>query len=240
MLMALASRTDVADLAAEYAATGSVSVPGLLTPSAAAGLREAVEGEGAWVEIFRAGETVYEMPHATFLGLPNDQKDDLRRLVEQSAKGGLQYRYRTVRVCEEPQVRAESGRPIDRFTDLLNSPEALALLRAITGNAEISLVDAQATDYRAGDFLTTHDDAIEGKHRRAAYVFGLTTGWQADWGGLLLFEKGDRVTGYIPDYNALRLFAVPARHHVSMVSPWVEARRLSITGWLRAASPEGV
>ena len=120
----------------------------------------------------------------------------------------------------------------------MSSGTILGLLHEITGLGGMAFADAQATDFGAGDFLTTHDDGIEGKNRFAAYVFGLTRRWQADWGGLLLLEDGDRVSGFVPDFNVLRIFAVPRPHHVSCVSPWVEQRRVSITGWLRGFAGE--
>jgi len=232
--MKLSARSDLEMLAARYAADGAVSVPDFLSPAAAEELAMELTGADLWVEIFRAGEKVYEMPHAQFLALPDAQKDELRRKIEDAARGGLQYRYRAIRVSEDAAERMARGLAVDRFADLLNLPSTIGLLRTITGSASLDFADAQATDYRAGDFLTTHDDAIEGKNRVAAYVYSLTSHWQADWGGLLLFERGAEVTGFVPDYNVLRLFAVPSTHHVSYVAPWVDARRLSVTGWLRS------
>lgn len=178
------------------------------------------------------------MPHRHFMDLPPTEKRKLREMVENAARTGLQYRYRSIRVEESRETRGRRGLVLDKFADLLNAPATIAMLRAIVSESAIGFADAQATDYRAGDFLTTHDDAVEGKDRQAAYVFGLTERWQADWGGLLLFEDGDRVEGFVPDFNILRVFKVPRRHHVSYVAPWVEARRLSVTGWLRAGGPE--
>ena len=237
MTMEPVPRTDLPALAARYAAEGAVSVPDFLSPVAADDLSAELEQADLWVEIFRAGAKVYEMPHAQFLVVPAAQKDELRRKIEDAARGGLQYRYRAIRVAETAAERARRGLAVDRFADVLNAPATIDLLRTITGSASLDFADAQATDYRAGDFLTTHDDAIEGKNRVAAYVFGLTSHWQADWGGLLLFERGAEVTGFIPDFNVLRLFAVPSTHHVSYVAPWVDARRLSVTGWLRSGVP---
>jgi SM-20-related protein len=239
MAISLTPRSDLGALAQRFAQGGAVSIPALLPPGQAAELARELAETQLWVEIFRAGEKVYEMPHAQFLALSPAQKDDLRRMVEDAARDGLQYRYRAIRVSEDAKERARRGLAIDRFADLLNAPETLDLLRAIVGTPAIGLADAQATDYRAGDFLTTHDDAIEGKNRVAAYVYSLTTGWQADWGGLLLLETGEAVSGFIPEFNTLRLFSVPTRHHVSYVAPWVTARRLSITGWLRGTGSGG-
>ena len=234
MTIELNPRPDAPLLAARYATEGAVSVPGFLSPASAEELAAELEQAELWVEIFRAGAKVYEMPHAQFLALPDAQKDELRRKIEDAARGGLQYRYRAIRVSEDAAERMARGLAVDRFADLLNLPSTIGLLRTITGSASLDFADAQATDYRAGDFLTTHDDAIEGKNRVAAYVYSLTSHWQADWGGLLLFERGAEVTGFVPDYNVLRLFAVPSTHHVSYVAPWVDARRFSVTGWLRS------
>ena len=238
MSLTLAPRPDVDRLAAQFAAAGAVSVPGFLSADSAAGLAAELQANDSWVEIFRAGEKVYEMAHRDYQAMPEPQKGELRRMVEDAAKTGLQYRYRAIRVSEDPVERASRALLLDAFADLLNTPHAQALMRAITASRKIAFADAQATDYRAGDFLTDHDDGVEGKGRVAAYVFGLTTGWQADWGGLLLFDNDQEVSGFIPDFNVLRVFAVPRSHHVSYVAPWVTARRLSVTGWLRSGSPE--
>lgn len=230
-------RGDIDQLTAGLRAEGAVSIPGFLETADAQDLAAELESAADWVEIFRGEEKVYEMPQAAFLALDAARKAELQRRVERAARLGLQYRYRAIRVSEDAAERAQRGMLLDRFADLMNSAAGLALLRKITGCADIALADAQATDYRAGDFLTTHDDGIEGKNRLFAYVFSLTPTWRADWGGLLMFEHGERVSGFVPDFNVLRLFAVPSAHHVSYVAPWVEARRLSITGWLRAAGP---
>lgn len=233
----ISPRNDVDVLAARYASAGCVSVPEFLPFELACAIAEELSASNLWVEIFRAGEKVYEMPHAEFLALSPDRKVSLRSLVEAAAQDGLQYRYRAIRVAEDPTERNRRGLALDHFANVLNTPGTMKLLQAITGSTHIAFADAQATDYRAGDFLTTHDDAIEGKNRLFAYVYSLTPRWQADWGGLLLLEDGECVSGFLPAFNVLRLFAVPRRHHVSLVAPWVDARRLSITGWLRSVAP---
>jgi Rps23 Pro-64 3,4-dihydroxylase Tpa1-like proline 4-hydroxylase len=39
---------------------------------------------------------------------------------------------------------------------------------------------------------------------------------------------------FMPRWNSLSLFRVPALHAVSLVAPWAGAERLAITGWLLA------
>ena len=116
----------------------------------------------------------------------------------------------------------------------LNGEAFLSFARRLTGAADIGYVDAQATRYRAGHFLTVHDDHVAGADRRAAYVLNLTKGWKPDWGGQLLFHDADgHVTGgFMPAFNALNVFLVPAAHSVSVVAPYAGGVRYAITGWM--------
>jgi len=97
-------------------------------------------------------------------------------------------------------------------------------------------VDGQATQYLPGHFLTSHDDAVAGKNRVAAYVLSLTPGWRIEWGGLLQFHDGDGDVGLAlaPRFNAMHLLRVPQVHSVSFVAPYAGTPRVSVTGWLRA------
>ncbi len=108
-------------------------------------------------------------------------------------------------------------------------------MRELTGLSDISWADAQATLYRPGDFLTVHDDRIGGHKRLAAYVLNMTPGWRADWGGVLQFldPSGHVAEGYVPTFNALNLFKVPALHSVSQVALY-GGLRYSVTGWFHA------
>lgn len=122
-------------------------------------------------------------------------------------------------------------------TEIFGAPPFRDLMRRITGDDAIDYADGQATLYRAGDFLTRHDDRVEGKGRRAAYVLGFTPEWVTDWGSLLAFPdaEGHVAEAYRPAFNALSLFRVPMLHAVTQVSEFAPAGRYSITGWLRAA-----
>ena len=117
----------------------------------------------------------------------------------------------------------------------LNGSEFLDLTRAVTGNETINYLDAQATLYRGGHFLTAHDDEVAGTNRLAAYVMSFTSAWRPEWGGLLEFIDGDGQieAGYMPDFNTLKIFRIPATHHVSIVAPYAAVGRYSIIGWLR-------
>lgn len=123
--------------------------------------------------------------------------------------------------------------PLHRLLEVLNSPNYLELMRFLTGKPVVKL-DAQATRYRPGHFLRRHNDFHPTDGRLCAYVLNLSRGWQADWGGLLQFLDGDgQVTDtFLPAYNQLAIFEVPQWHVVSLVAPWADAPRLSVTGWM--------
>ena len=56
------------------------------------------------------------------------------------------------------------------------------------------------------------------------------SGWRSEWGGLLLFQDGDRLHGYRPIPGALTVFPVAAGALISLITPQ-GARRTSILGW---------
>ena len=118
----------------------------------------------------------------------------------------------------------------------LNSPQFLWFARDLTGMADIAFTDAQATRYRAGHFLPAHDDNTSGTNRLAAYVLSFTSAWRPKWGGLLEFldDASQVEAGFVPSFNALKLFRVPMTHYVSIVAPYATVGRYWITGWLRA------
>ncbi|MFN2098644.1 2OG-Fe(II) oxygenase [Altererythrobacter sp. MF3-039] len=236
MKLAILAKSPSPDSVSEFAKTGSTAIDNFLTDDAAESLLLELQSVGRWQEIFTGNGKTYEMSAADFEELSDEQRANITLLTHTAALDELQYRYRSIRVSEDPAERADRGLAIDKFSDLMNSPATLQYLRGVTGLEAIDFVDAQATAYRAGSFLTNHDDDVEGKNRLAAYVFSLTPHWSMDWGGLLLLESGKSVSGFIPAFNSLRIFSVPIKHCVSVVAPWVEETRYSITGWLRYSS----
>ena len=122
---------------------------------------------------------------------------------------------------------------------MLNSEAFLGFVRQLTGDPRPVYCDAQATRYRAGQFLTAHDDNLAGKDRLYAYVLNLTPAWRIEWGGLLMFHDADGhvAEAYAPKFNAINIFSVPAWHSVSQVASYVDQHRLAITGWIRGSKP---
>jgi hypothetical protein len=235
MRLELRDGIDVAGAAAAYARDGHVRVQPFLTEAAAIAALAEMKRREDWVQVVNSGDKVFELSRATRAAMNAAQRDGLEQAVLAGARTGFQYRYEALRLPDGDAPLAAGDGGIAAWPAFLSGGAVRDLLRAITGADDISFADGQATAYAPGDFLTGHDDAVPGKHRRAAYVFSLNPVWRAEWGGLLLFHDGDaRVRGVAPAFNSLDLFAVPQMHSVSMVTGSVPNRRYSITGWLRA------
>lgn len=232
----LAPSIDVEALADRFARTGRVQIAPFLDEADATALAAHLLARDDWRQVMNAGEKVYESVPAVLATLTDAQRARLEEVMNAVARDGFQYRYQSIRVSDDRAERAALDDPLAAFARFMASAPLLDLLARVTGAADINFADAQATKYENGDFLTGHDDGVAGKNRRAAYVFGLTSRWRAEWGGLLLFHGGSGgvAEGYVPAFNTLSLFAVPQPHSVSQVTPWAGGPRLSITGWLRA------
>jgi Rps23 Pro-64 3,4-dihydroxylase Tpa1-like proline 4-hydroxylase len=224
---------------AAFAATGRVQLSPFLKEGCARALLDHVQARDDWRLVLNAGAKVFEIDRPGQAAMTPAQRERMEAMVAAAARSGFQYRFESVRVPDEEAARAERGSLLDRFASFMSSEPVLELLRSIVQAPDISFADAQATSYGPGHFLTAHDDAVEGKQRRAAYVFGLTQDWRAEWGGLLMFHDpaGDVERAFLPRMNVLNLFAVPAQHSVSLVAPSAAAPRYSVTGWLRAGAP---
>ena len=226
---------DAAALAARFAANRRVQIRDFLVDEDAAGLHSEMRRRDDWLQIVNSGEKVFDLDRPTRAGLSREQAEALDQAVYAGAREGFQHRYEAIRIPDGEAEREASDDLLARFALWLSGGEARDFLREVIGRSELDFADAQATAYAAGDFLTGHDDQVEGKNRLAAYVFGLTPQWRAEWGGLLLFHgaDGDIEQGLLPRFNTLNLFAVPQLHSVSLVSLAAPFRRYSITGWLR-------
>lgn len=130
----------------------------------------------------------------------------------------------------------DPGHPIHEITRFLNSREFIDFGSRIIGETGITKVDAQATLFGPGSFLTRHVDEGSNNERRAAYTLGFSKNWHTDWGGLLMFvdkQSTDVTEAYIPRFNMLTLFDGRKVHSVSPISSFAGDGRFSIVGWLR-------
>lgn len=120
----------------------------------------------------------------------------------------------------------------------LASAGVLEFLYDVTGEKVIQPKEILATRYGEGDFLAPHKDPNRGK---IGFVYSLTKGWRAEWGGNLHFlnEKNwtlvERVI--VPKHNLLTIFSLNNNqgkpHFVSEVSHAASTKRISISGWYK-------
>lgn len=217
---------------------GRVHLPHFFMPACAERIHRCLEAETPWQLHLNDGARNFDPPDEQLRLLPEASRVLLLdRIYDNAAANRFQGLYHTFPVYDAWHAGNHRDLYLMRVYEFLNSPAFLAFAREATGEPGISLVDAQATLYRPGHFLTEHDDRAEGKHRVAAYVLNFTRGWRPDWGGILQFidTDGHVCEGYTPAFNALNLFRVPQRHSVSFVAPYARAGRYSITGWLRGS-----
>jgi Rps23 Pro-64 3,4-dihydroxylase Tpa1-like proline 4-hydroxylase len=226
---------DLEALAQTYAAEKRVRIYGLLSEGAVE-LHEQLETRQDWIHLISCADGVIELDRKARAELSARRWAEIEAAAHARARTGFQYRYFGLRV---PDEKERGGRHdlLSEFSRLMTSKPMLDLLRAVTGHDGVAFTDGHATAYGPGDFLTGHDDAVAGKNRLAAYVYGLTPNWRLEWGGMLLFHGHmDRTaTGLVPRFNTLDLFTVPQQHSVSQVTPSAPHRRFAVTGWLRGS-----
>lgn len=232
---------DPAKLKPLFARYGRLHLPSILAgPDAqrlAAGLARA-----PWSRTFLVDGKGYDVVREDYAKTPAAVRQEVEAAIARGGRTGFQFDFDTFRISDFLEAGQRQGGAVAELEaayDLLNSDAFLDFVRRLTGDARPAYCDAQATRYRAGQFLTAHDDNLAGKDRLYAYVLNLTPGWRIEWGGLLVFHDADGhvAEAYAPKFNTLNIFRVPQWHSVSQVASYVDADRLAITGWIRGAKP---
>lgn len=240
MTFALAEGLDTAAAAERLARTGRTRLAGLLGEGASAIHAAVTDPDMIWM---RAIENPYnaDVPVALFEAEPIEEQARLIAMAHEEATEGFQFVFDRLRIG---LARGKGWAVPKGLFDLhafFNSEAFLGFARDLTGDARIAYVDAQATRYLPGHFLTQHSDEHEDAGRLYAYVLNVSPRWRADWGGLLSFRDrdGEVTETFTPAFGTLNLFKVPQEHAVSMVTPFAAAPRYSITGWWRTeAAPK--
>ncbi len=205
--------------------------------SLALALHDALKAQISWEWVFQRNGVAQSIPQSQTRTLARAQVNKIWSEIHNDATQGFQFSFRKYSMIEALRAGKIEHDALRVFIHLIANSETLSTIRALTGRNDIARVDAQATRYDAGDFLTTHTDDNDAKFvRRVAYVLNLSPNWRADWGGLLLFrnEQGQIIDTFVPEFNTLNLFSVPQPHSVSMVAPFAGEARLAITGWFTA------
>ncbi len=222
------------EAAGSFARSGVIRIAELFPTDVADALHHHLDSEIDWWRTVNQGPKAWDLGPTALAALEGSTGAELLAAVHRSARDGFQFLFDSLIVSDDPGERSARGLLLDRVVDALNHPDSLDTFRAITGASDIRMVNAQATRYLPGHFLTSHDDGIDGQDRVAAYVINLTKGWRTDWGGLLQFHNagGDIPLALKPGFNTIHLYRVPQMHSVTYVAPFAGAPRLAITGWL--------
>lgn len=227
---------EIESLKAQFGAKRRVQIDAILEAHAAEVVRECLTREVSWEYVYRRQGQVVTVPERTLAAMAPAERARVADEVLQGASAGFQFNYWKFSIVDAYR-KGRIPPALGALLESLASAETIGMVREITGCVDIQRVDAQATMYRPGNFLTEHTDEQHGEHhRRAAYVIQLTRDWKADWGGLLHFldAHGAVVDTFVPGFNRMSLFAVPQQHAVSMVTPFAGGVRYAITGWFTA------
>ena len=229
----------IQDLAERFSARQRCQIRNFLTPASAKLLADYLRQSERWRHLLNIGDRTWEVPSVDWDALPDDKRNEVVSAVDDAAAYDFQYQYDTIRVPDAAAERERSNTLLDQFAQFLSSAAALEALMRLTGAKDLRFADCQATRYRPGDFLTPHNDEVEGMHRKYAYVLNLTDSWLPRWGGLLHFVDSDGgiEETITPRFNALSLFEVGKSHYVSQVASYAPVPRISVTGWLRTEVP---
>lgn len=231
---------------AAYARDGRVQVSDFLTPAMAEAVAEALVDRGQW--------------HLSYG--PNAQGVHYRRPIsaenEQEAQAAMVERLRHRQGNTFGKIHDTyapwSGEPVpteprallavNALMAIVSGPVFRNYLQVLCAEPALHLNLVRATRYRPGHFLSRHDDKIRlaGKTRALAFVLNLSRDWQADWGGLLLFENAAHQATQVmhPLWNSLSVFRVPQTHSVTQVAPWAQGSRLALSGWMFRGAPQPV
>lgn len=231
---------DVAAIHSSFTEYGYVHVPAVLPPENANRIHKGLLEQTPWNLVFNEKDKHYDLSDEQLRSMQTQDLNRLQKAIFNQAQEGFQYSYHNYPIYDAVKNGQNPGHVLHDLYAWLNGDEFLAFARSATGFDDISFIDAQATRYSPGHFLTTHDDIHEEKNRRAAYIFNFTPYWRADWGGYLqlLDDHGNIRRGLTPTFNALNIIKIPQRHNVSFVTPFAGGFRFSVSGWFRYGDPD--
>ncbi len=238
MPLRLNSALDAHAVARRYAEAGRLHIPEFLEAAGAEALHAEIAAQRQWNFVIFAHEKNMDLDAAGWDRLDAETKRKAIQIVHERANQEFAFMHYKLSLYD----RYHNGRQLTpgliEFFEFLNGEAFLGFARTVTGHADIAFADAQLTAFSPGHFVTIHNDALEGKNRRAAYVLNLTPEWREDWGGYLNFfdDDGHVSAGFKPAFNALNLFTVPMRHSVGAVAPFARKPRIVVSGWLRAGA----
>lgn len=223
---------DRVQLAQTFARVGRVQIPSLLTDASARRVYHALERETSWGLVLNEGKKTLE-----FETVSQEDYQAMAIAAWDRAHSGFQYFYHYYPLLQNGKILPASDHYLAKLVAFLTAPDVLAFVREVTGLDCTVCLSSTATLFKPLDYLTVHDDGVDGD-RLVAYVLNMTPNWRTDWGGALqFFDRDDHIEeGYLPTFNALNLFRVPKLHSVSQVAAF-GGSRYSVSGWFGLDRP---
>ncbi|MEQ1803100.1 MAG: 2OG-Fe(II) oxygenase family protein, partial [Gammaproteobacteria bacterium] len=220
----------------ELADRGWTQLPGFLGTGAAEALHGTLAQVVDWRFVLNHQGRHHDVHPLQVAAIDASAREAIAAGIATGAQRGFQYAYDNYPVGDIAAAGGQLDPVLAAAHTVIAGGVFAGFLRDLTGDERVATADVQATRYRPGHFLTTHDDHVDGKHRLYAWVLGLTKNWRPEFGGLLLFHdpSGQIERGLTPAFNVLNLFRVPHPHSVSQVASFAPAFRYSLTGWLKA------
>jgi Rps23 Pro-64 3,4-dihydroxylase Tpa1-like proline 4-hydroxylase len=219
---------DVKKLSDEFRQKKRILIRNLFKPDAADTLHQCLLNETPWVLRFHFQGNSSEFTREQFEQLTPQQR---MQFANDSAR--FDFIHKRFAMDQAFQENKHHELFLHELYNYMAQEQFLDFVRQVTGNDEIKKRGAMATCFDPGNFLREHDDYQDGELRLCAYVLNMSRNWRPDWGGMLHFLNYDRdvIDTFVPWFNSMSLFAVPVPHMVSMVSPFAEGSRYSVTGW---------
>lgn len=217
----------------EFNENGRIQILNFLEPEAAKKLSSEM-GTLDWSLVVNEGDQNFGIDATQAKNLGMAKMSAIKRDAKRRASTRFQYLFENYRVSDLAELGGHLPPFIQSIFDQMNQTDFLNSAALLTGQNS-DFIDMQATRYRAGHFLTDHDDNVDGKNRKLAYVINLSQRWRPSWGGQLEFLSANKevTESYLPVFNSLSLFEVPTDHRVSPVKIAAKHPRLSLTGWFR-------
>lgn len=240
MRLRLNPELDPLDFSDAYRRDGYVQIGNVFPSEIAARLHEVLARQTRWRIVFSTeADRPVILTQDEYARLSPGERHTLHAGINDRARRNVGFAYNTWPMITAYIEGWEPGHPLHAVTEFLQTPEVREFGRRVIGAERITKVDAQATLYAPGHFLTRHRDEGLKLERRAAYTLGFARDWHPDYGGLLAFLDDDLniARALTPRFNVLTLFDGLKLHSVTSVSAFAPLGRYSITGWFRDDPP---